>query len=157
MWTQDTERPAVEVPEGAAGWGGAGDVVGVLVNLAMLVAVNLWPGWQSLPFLTDDFTLALPWVNLSLAAGATAGVVYLVAGFPVVRAWGGLVTTALGLVSAVRMLQVFPIEGGDAVTVTARVLLVIAVVGSVIGILARIPDVARTTWDLGRGTAEPRS
>jgi hypothetical protein len=137
----DEARPAA--PDPATGWGGPADAVSALVNLAMLAALNLWPGWEVLTFLTADVTRALPLVNLSLAAGATAGVVYLVAGYPVVRAWGGLVTLALGLAAAVRLLEVFPFDGGTALTVTARVLLVLAVAGSVIGIVAQVPAIVR--------------
>jgi hypothetical protein len=156
MLQHRTDKPEPAVPEPVSGWGGAADAVSALVNLAMLAALNLWPGWEVLPFLTDDFTRALPLVNLSLAAGALAGIVYLVAGYPVVRAWGGLVTLAIGLAAAVRLLQVFPVDGGTAVTVTARVLLVLAVAGSAIGIVAQLPAAVRAVRGAGRSGSAVR-
>ena len=47
-------------------------------------------------------------VNLSLAAGIAANVVYLAYDPPWVRSLGDLVTTGIGLAAAIRIWQVFP-------------------------------------------------
>ena len=55
-----------------------GYVVAVLVNAAMLYAVNRWPGWEVLPFLTADLVLVLGLVNASIVVNLAANLVYLV-------------------------------------------------------------------------------
>ena len=49
-----------------------GYVVAVLVNAAMLYAVNRWPGWEVLPFLTADMVLVVGLVNASIAVNLAA-------------------------------------------------------------------------------------
>lgn len=114
-----------------------GYTVAVLVNVAILVVVNRWPGWEAVPFLTDDTEQVLGIVNASVVAGVVANLAFLVADPPWFKAVGDIVTTAVGLVAAVRLWQVFPFDfgAGSAWDTVARVLLVIAIVGSVIGIL----------------------
>ena len=43
-----------------------GYVIAVLVNLALLVGINVWPGWDAVPFLTGETELVLPIVNASI-------------------------------------------------------------------------------------------
>jgi hypothetical protein len=114
-----------------------GYAVAVMVNIAILVLVNRWPGWEAVPFLTTDTEQVLGIVNASIIAGVVANVVFLVADATWFKALGDIVTTAVGLAAAVRLWQVFPFDfgAGSAWDTVARVLLVIAMVGSVIGIL----------------------
>jgi hypothetical protein len=116
----------------------AGYVIGAVVNIAMLVAVNVWPGWEAVPFLTAETPDVLPLVSLSLASAVVANIVYLVNDAPWVRALGGLVTTGVGLAALVRILDVFPVVEGGTVEVVARILLVVGLVGSVIGIVVQL-------------------
>ena len=55
----------------------AGYVAAVVVNAALLFVLNVQPGWQALPFLTSATDHVLGLVNLSLAAGLAANLVYL--------------------------------------------------------------------------------
>ncbi len=114
-----------------------GYAVAVVVNVAILVVVNRWPGWDAVPFLTGDTEQVLGIVNASIIAGVVANVLFLVTDPPWFKALGDVVTTAVGLAAAVRVWQVFPFDfgSGSAWETVARVLLVIAIVGSVIGIL----------------------
>ena len=115
----------------------AGYLVAVLVNAAMLYAVNVWPGWESVPFLTEGMRLVIGLVNLSIVVNLGANVVYLVRDPPWVRALGDILTTAVGLLAMIRMWQVFPFDFGNTSfdwTLVVRVLLGVGIVGSSIGI-----------------------
>lgn len=123
-----------------------GYAVSAAVIVATLFAVNVWPGWAVLPFLTDEMNEVLGLVNLSLVASLAVNAVYLVDDAPWLRSLGDLVTTGIGLVVLVRMLQVFPFDVVGSSTdwsVVVRVLLVVAIVGSAIGIVAALVGLLR--------------
>lgn len=52
-----------------------GYLAAVLVNIALLVVVDVRPGWRELAFLTGRFTEVLWWINVSWVAGVTVNVV----------------------------------------------------------------------------------
>jgi hypothetical protein len=123
-----------------------GYAVALVVNAALLIAVNIWPGWRLLPLLTEDFVQVSDLVNLSLVAAIAANLVYLVGDRPVVRAVGEVITTAIGLVVVVRVFQVFPFAfagPGFGWAFLVRVLLVLGVVGTSIALLVAIGSVLR--------------
>ena len=123
-----------------------GYVVAVLVNAAMLYAVNRWPGWEVLPFLTADLVLVLGLVNASIVVNLAANLVYLVRDPRWLRALGDLLTTAVGLVALVRMWQVFPFDfSGDWAgwTLVVRILLGLGIVGSAIGLVTACVSFAK--------------
>jgi hypothetical protein len=137
--TTERKRPS-------AGARRAGYAVAVLVNAALLVAVNGWPGWEALPFLTPDTELVLGLVNASMLASLAANAVYLLHDPPWLRALGDVATTSVGLVALVRIWQVFPLDFGDSSfdwALVAHVLLGVAIVGSVIGILVGLTSFVR--------------
>ncbi len=118
-----------------------GYAVAVLVNAVLLYAVNVWPGWDAVPFLTGDFRLVLGLVNASMLVALVVNLVYL-AGDPAwVRAVGGLLTTGVGLAALLQMWRVFPFEftgdgaGWDAVF---RVAIALGVVGSVVALVLAV-------------------
>lgn len=125
-----------------------GYVVGAFVNALVLVAVNWWPGWDALPFLTDDFRLVLGWVNASIVVGLLANLLYAVADPPRVRAGGDLVQNLVGLAAMVRLWQVFPVHfapGGFDWELVARVFLGIGIVGASIAIVVALARLVRGT------------
>ena len=116
-----------------------GYAVAVLVNAAVLYGANRWPGWEEIPFLTDDTAQVMDWVNASILTNLVANVLYFVADPPRVRALGDVVTTSVGVVAMVRIWQVFPFDvdsDSSGWGLVLRVLLVVGIVGSVIGIVA---------------------
>ncbi len=117
-----------------------GYVAGIIIGTALLVVLNAWPGWQSLPFLTSDTSQVLWLVNLAIAAGLAANIGYLFYDPPWLRSLGDLVTTSIGLAAAIRVWQVFPFDFGSAAAwaTVLRVLLILAIVGSCIGILVNL-------------------
>ncbi|MBC7292309.1 MAG: hypothetical protein H5T83_13370 [Actinotalea sp.] len=124
----------------------AGHVLGALVNVALLLAVTVLPGWDVVPFLTPAFDQVVGLLVVSLAVSAAAELTYAVIDRPAVKAIGDLVTLALSLLVTVRLLQVFPFAFGDSAVpwaTIARVLLVLAVVGTVVGMVAALVTLVR--------------
>ncbi len=122
-----------------------GYAVTAVVNAALLYVVNAWPGWQALPFLTEDARQVLELVNLLLVAGLAAHVDYLTYDAPWTRSLGDLVTTGIGLAVLVRVWQVFPFTfaGSAAGSVVVRLVLAVAIVGSAIGTVAHLVALVR--------------
>jgi hypothetical protein len=116
----------------------------IVAGAGMLFALNIWPGWQILPFLTSGTTQVLWLVNLSLAAGVAANVVYLAYDPPWLRLTGELVRAGTGVAAAVRLWQVFPF-GFHAVawSVAIRVLLVMIITVSGAGIIVQLVSLPR--------------
>ncbi len=117
-------------------------------SAAFLFILNGWPGWQEIPFLTSETSQVLWLVNLSLAAGIAANVVYLAYDPPWVKSLGDLVTTGIGLAAAIRIWQVFPFALSSGWSTAVRVLLIVAIAGSCIALVVQIVSLAR--WFAGR-------
>ena len=123
----------------------AGYVAGAIANAVLLWLIHVWPGWDAVPFLTADFENVLGLVDLALVVTIALNLLYLIRDPRWLTAAGAVVTTAVGLAAAVRMLQVFPFDLGDSGfwPVVFRVLLWVAVVGSIIGIVANVVALVR--------------
>ena len=133
---------------GSAGARRAGYCDAIGVSAALLFVLNGSPGWQAIPFLASDTDQVLWLVNLSLAAGIAANAVYLAYDPPWVRSLGDLVTTGIGLATAIRIWQVFPFAMSSGWSTAVRVLLAIAIAGSCIALVVQVVSLAR--WFTGR-------
>jgi hypothetical protein len=131
----------------SAGARRAGYGFAVVFSAAMLVVLNVAPGWQAIPFLTSDTTQVLWLVNLSIAAGIVANLVYLAYDPPWLKSLGDLATTGIGLAAAIRVWQVFPFDLPAGWSAGVRTLLVICIAVSCIALLAQIVALAR--WIAG--------
>jgi hypothetical protein len=131
----------------SAGARRAGYGLAIVFSMAMLVVLNVAPGWQAIPFLTSDTTQVLGLVNLSIAAGIAASLVYLAYDPPWLKSLGDLVTTGIGLATAIRIWQVFPFDLPAGWSAGVRTLLVICIAGSCIALLVQIVALAR--WIAG--------
>ena len=120
-----------------------GYVVAIVLNAAMLYAINVWPGWDVVPFLTDDTVDVLEVVNASIVAAMAANVVYVFRDPPRVKALGDVVTTVVGLVAMVVIWRVFPLDLSSGWETVARALLAIGIVGSGIAIVTGIVRLVR--------------
>lgn len=121
--------------------------IGAAINLAMLYAVNVWPGWEVLPFLTEETPLVLGLVNLSLVAGVIINLVNLVLDLAPVKTLGDLILLGIGLAVLVRVWQVFPFDFADSGfdwALLVRAILVVAFVGSIIGVIAQLVILIRS-------------
>lgn len=119
------------------------------INAAMLFAVNRWPGWDVLPFLTGDFRQVLGWINASLAAGMLANLIYLAWDTPWFKALGDLFTTCVGLAALVQVWRVFPFDfpSDQPWSLLTRVVLLVAAGGCLIGILVQAMTFARAVFN----------
>lgn len=124
----------------------AGYLVGIVLNGVLLVLVNAWPGWDVLPFLTTAFPAVLGLVDLALVAGLVTGLVQLWQDPEWLVALDGVVTTSAGLAALVRLWQVFPLDfTGTAFdwALTVRIVLVVGLAGSVLGLPAQVAALVR--------------
>jgi len=117
-----------------------GYVIAVVLTAGFWYLANVWPGWRVLPFLTEDTGRVLTLVNLSLAVTLVANVLYLAYDGPSWRSFGDFVTTAFGLAVLVRFWQVFPFAftGSFDWSSLVRVMLILAIVGSIVGMLVNL-------------------
>lgn len=118
-----------------------GYVIAVVVNGVLLLAVNVWPGWETVPFLTSDTRQVLGLVNASIVWSVLANLAYLVNDRPRVKAVGDALGTTVGVAAMLRVWQVFPFDFGDSSfdwALLLRVLLVVGIVGSMIGIVVNV-------------------
>ncbi|HUK72614.1 MAG TPA: hypothetical protein VLW50_28265 [Streptosporangiaceae bacterium] len=134
--TQPARRPS-------AGARRAGYGLAIVFSTALLVILNGSPGWQAIPFLTSDTTQVLWLVNLCLAAGIAANLVYLAYDPPWLKSLGDLATTGIGLAAAIRIWQVFPFDLSSGWSTAVRVLLIVAIAGSCIALVVQIVTLAR--------------
>jgi hypothetical protein len=123
----------------------AGYAASIVVNVVMLWLVNGWPGWDVLPFLTADFQDVLWLVNASMVVAIALNLAYLVRDPRWLTSAGAVVTTAVGLAAVVAMLRVFPFDFGDSDVwpVVFRILLWVALAGSVVGIVVNLVALVR--------------
>jgi hypothetical protein len=90
-----------------------GHLAGALVDIALLVLINVRPGWRAVPVLTDAARGVVVAVDMSLAVALVVNLLCLF--FP--RAWliraGEVISTAAGLTALLCVLVVFPFHFTD--------------------------------------------
>ncbi|MGN8247090.1 hypothetical protein ACTHAM_000762 [Cellulomonas soli] len=119
----------------------AGYAVALLVNVLLLVGIHVVPGWQVLPFLTDELTEVLPLIDASLVAGAVVNLLYLVHDGPAFKALTQAGVDVISLLASLRLLQVFPFDFTGSTfpwEPVVRVVLVVSVVGTAIAVLVEV-------------------
>jgi hypothetical protein len=138
MTTTAARRPSTASRRG-------GYVVAAVINAVLLWLIHVSPRWDAVPFLTADFRTVLWLIDLSLVVTIALNVLYLIRDPRWLTAAGAVVTTAIGLAAAVRMLRVFPFDlGGSGLwPVVFRVALWLAVVGSIIGLIVNLVALVR--------------
>jgi hypothetical protein len=112
--------------------------VAVVINVAMLIAVQYIYGWGWLPFLTLEFNDVVPWISLSLVASILANLVYQFYDSPPVKSTGQILVNLIGIFVSYRVFQIFPFDfsGYDFDwAVVVRIVLILAMVGAGIGVL----------------------
>jgi hypothetical protein len=120
--------------------------IAALINLIVAWGVNIWPGWDAVPFLTGGMTQVLPLVNLSLLVGFLTNLAYLVADPPWFKALGNIVTTGISIAVLVRTLRVFPFDFGDSASTwdpITRGILIFLIVASTLGLVVQVVQFGR--------------
>lgn len=123
-----------------------GYLVAMAVHAVLLVVVNNIVEWDVLPFLTAEFDSVVPIISASLWAGILVNAVWVAYDPRWVRSLGDLITGAVSLLAAVRMLQVFPFDFAASEfpwEMVARVVLIAAIVGVVIGMVVSTMTLVR--------------
>lgn len=123
-----------------------GYTLAVALNGGMLWIAHQLLDWDWPRFLTDDFDRLLPWVTFSFVTSMVVNAGFLVRDRGRPRALGDLVTSAVALVVSQRTWEVFPFDFVGYARDWAwlcRTLLVIAIVGSAIGVLVNAIKLAR--------------
>lgn len=129
----------VEEPRPSPSIRRSGYLVALVVNAAMIFVVFNLLDWGVLPFLTTDFTLLVPLIVVSLVASIVANAMYLVYDPPWFKTLCQVGISVISLVVAIRMYQVFPFDFtgyGESWTSVTRIIVVVAMVGSALSILA---------------------
>lgn len=116
-----------------------GYAVGVAVDVGLLWLTHHLLAWDVLPFLTSDWNLVVPIITVSVGASMIANACYLFYDATWFKSLTEIAVLGAAIAATVRLLEVFPFD----FTVTAidwtglgRTLLVLAVAGSAIGMLA---------------------
>lgn len=120
--------------------------IAALINLIVAWGVNIWPGWDAVPFLTSGMTQVLPLVNLSLLVGFLTNLAYLVADPPWFKALGNILTTGISIAVLVRTLRVFPFDFGDSASTwdpITRGILIFLIVASTLGLAVQVVQFGR--------------
>lgn len=131
----------------------------ILINAALLYALNAWPTWHAVPFLTPRTAEVLGLVNASLIVGLIVNVVYLAVTSPPIWALGQLVVLAVGLAAAFQIWNVFPFDFGAYSfdwALVVRILLVVGIVGSIIGLIVQFGMLIRSVAGFNRPVPRPR-
>jgi hypothetical protein len=87
-----------------------GYVVAILVNLAFLAIINVWPGWEAMPFVTADAVDVVPLVNATIVVTMLANVLYIIEDRPRFKAAGEVITGLVGIVALSATLSVYPFD-----------------------------------------------
>jgi hypothetical protein len=120
--------------------------IAALINLIVAWGVNIWPGWDAVPFLTSGMTEVLPLVNLSLLVGFLTNLAYLVADPPWFKALGNILTAGISIAVLVRTLRVFPFDFGDSASTwdpITRGILIFLIVASTLGLAVQVVQFGR--------------
>jgi len=128
-----------------------GYAIAAAINVVLLYLVNVRPGWEVLPFLTEDTTAVLGLVNLSMAAGVVVNALWVVADPPWFHALGQLTLSGITLVAAVQILTVFPFDFSSWAfdpSWLVRFVLIVTVIGTGISMLVELVRLVRAL--LGR-------
>lgn len=118
----------------------------ILFMLAVLVAANVWPGWEAVPFLSDEVPSVLGLVNLSLVATVVANGLYVVADPRWLVAAAEVVLSAISVAVAWQVVTVFPFDfNGVAydLSTLVRIAVVLGLAATVVGFAVNLVRLAR--------------
>jgi predicted membrane protein len=124
-----------------------GYAVALGVNAVLLGIVNVTPGWEAVPFLTEETRLVLGLVNASLITAIVVNAAYLLADPTWLKALGDVTCNVVGIAAMVQIWQVFPFAFDDSTLdwpLIARWVLAVGVAGSVIGLIVGLVSLVRS-------------
>lgn len=119
--------------------------IAIAINVAALIVVLNILDWGWLPFLTDDFADVVPWVTFSLVASIAANLVYEFNDTGVVKSVGQILVNLITIAATAQVLSVFPFDFSSYSfdwAIVVRVVLILAIVGTGIAVLAEAAKLA---------------
>lgn len=134
-----TTAAGVRKPPPSATARRSGYVGTVVFDALFLLALNTWPGWDVLPFLTSDMDQVIGLMNLSIVVHLVANAIYVVWDPRWLRSIGEIVTSGIGVLVVARLWQVFPFDTADDWSgwgLVAHLVLVLGIAGSAIGVVS---------------------
>lgn len=111
------------------------------LNGLLLYLVNVAPGWEAVPFLTESFASVVGLLNTSLAVALAVNLLWIAADPPWLRALGQVVQSGLGLAVVLTLLDVFPFDvtiNDLDVAWLLRFVLIIIAIATGIGLLVQM-------------------
>ncbi|MGA7205394.1 MAG: hypothetical protein WBX27_12280 [Specibacter sp.] len=116
--------------------------------------VNVWPGWQAVPFLDAATSQVLGIFNASLLVSVAVNLANVTADGVWVRATGEIVTSCAGVAVFARLWTVYPFDFGQSGfdwNTVVRIALVLACAGCLISILAQFATLFRLALGMTPG------
>lgn len=122
----------------------AGYVVTIILNLILLYVVHSIPRWN-LSFITAAYPQVIWAFDLSIGATIAANLTYLAYDRPWYMHLTRAILAVLGLIVLIVLFSVFPFDfGAPALDTLVRVLLVLGMVGTAIGLVVEAVQFGRT-------------
>lgn len=113
----------------------------ILVNAVLLGLVNGWPGWQVVPFVTEDAAPVIVPLTVAFSAVIVVYAVNLILDQRWFRAFGDGVNAALSLLVLILLWDIFPFTFSDTSidwALVARVILGFAMAACVVSIIVNV-------------------
>ena len=123
-----------------------GYALAIAINVAFIFLINEWPGWSSVPFLTNDAEVVIPILNAALVISMVVNAVYLIADPRWLRALGDAVTAAVSFILTIVTLRVFPFDFSDYSfdwTMLVQIMLGVGLIGCLVGVIANLVTFTR--------------
>lgn len=130
-----------------------GYLFAIAVNLIMLIAVQFILEWGWLPFLTEEFAGLVPLISLSLLVTIIANLVYLFDDRTMVKSTGEIGVNLISLFVTYQIYLAFPFDFSAYSfdwEVLMRIVLILAMVGTGVGVLAEAWQLHRASLNEGR-------
>jgi hypothetical protein len=128
--------------------------IAVVINVVMLIVVLNILDWGWLSFLTDEFVEVVPWIALSLVASIIVNLIYQFNDTVLVKSTGQIGTNLISIFVTYQVFRVFPFDFSafdfDPGTVL-RVVLILAMVGSAIGVFVEALKLMNYDPESGQG------
>jgi hypothetical protein len=134
----ETEVRVEREPSGRAPGRRAGYVAAAAVDLVCLWVVNHLLGWGWPSFLTPSFEDLLPYIQVSLVAGAAINVMWVIHDPEWLRHLAQAGLDVIGLVVAVATWRIFPFDLSSGWETVFRIVLVVSIVGISIATLVEL-------------------
>lgn len=123
-----------------------GYLVAIAVNVGLIFLINEWPGWGSVPFLTEDTETVIPLLNAALVISIVANAIYVIADPRWLRALGDAVTATVSFIVILVVLRVFPFDFSTYSfdwAMLVQVMLGVGLIGCLVGVIASLVTFTR--------------